>query len=159
MPPSVPWQGWTKRIIVQVHHQYLSASLSVTPLWSANCESCGVWGVSVWSAAAGLPPVDGVDHSGLVLGTNDTSPRTEIPIGTEPRLSNVSGAPLCNSYGPSLIESFYDDSDDGYRNYLSIGFGPNDHCTTVRRLRPACSSCSLLCAATDTVVVSGDDGA
>ena len=36
--------------------------------------------------------------SQVLLGRNLTSPRTEIAIGTEPRPSNLSGAPLCASY-------------------------------------------------------------
>ena len=34
----------------------------------------------------------------MLLGRNLTSPRSEVPIGTEPRASNLSGAPLCISY-------------------------------------------------------------
>ena len=58
------------------------------------------------AASASLPPIDSNDMSQMILGLNLTSPRTEIPIGTEPRQSNVSSAPLCSSYSP--VE-FYDD--------------------------------------------------
>ena len=85
-------------------------------------------------AAAGLPPVDGIDHSGLILGTNMTCPRMEIPVGTEPRLSNVSGAPLCSTYGTNLIDLLYDDAEGQHQSFLSLHFGPNDHCTTVRNI-------------------------
>ena len=34
--------------------------------------------------AAGLPPVDSHDMTAVLLGTNLTSPRTEIAIGTQP---------------------------------------------------------------------------
>ena len=34
--------------------------------------------------AAGLPPVDSHDMTAVLLGTNLTSPRTEIPLGTQP---------------------------------------------------------------------------
>jgi hypothetical protein len=50
------------------------------------------------AALANLPPIDSFDHSGLILGTTLVSPRTELPIGTEPRASNLTNAPLCNSY-------------------------------------------------------------
>jgi len=50
------------------------------------------------AAMAHLPPIDSYDMSQVLLGRNLTSPRTEIPIGTEPRASNLSGAPLCISY-------------------------------------------------------------
>ena len=33
------------------------------------------------AAAAGLPPVDGLDVSGLFTGANASSPRTEVPLG------------------------------------------------------------------------------
>ena len=50
------------------------------------------------AALAGLPPIDSYDLSGVLLGTNVSSPRTELPIGTEPRETNLSSAPLCSSY-------------------------------------------------------------
>ena len=50
------------------------------------------------AAAAGLPPIDSFDHSGLILGTSSTPARVELPIGTEPRASNLTNAPACDSY-------------------------------------------------------------
>jgi arylsulfatase I/J len=58
------------------------------------------------AAAAQLPPIDSYDMSAVLLGRNLTSPRSEIPIGTEPRASNLSGAPLCISYDAS---PYYED--------------------------------------------------
>jgi arylsulfatase I/J len=67
--------------------------------WYATfCALAGVDATDHRAALANLPPLDSYDHSALVLGTNMTSPRTEIPIGTEPRVSNISTAPACASY-------------------------------------------------------------
>lgn len=43
----------------------------------------------------------------VLLGLNLTSPRTEIPIGTEPSPSNLSSAPPCSSYDKT---PYYDDA-------------------------------------------------
>lgn len=59
------------------------------------------------AAAASLPPIDSFDMSAMIMGTNLTSPRTEIPIGTEPRQSNISTAPLCSSY---TAHQYYEDN-------------------------------------------------
>ena len=56
------------------------------------------------AAQAGLPPIDSHDMTPVLLGSNLTSPRSEMPIGTEPRASNVSTAPLCASY--SVVEYY-----------------------------------------------------
>ena len=50
------------------------------------------------AAAAGLPPIDSYDMSAVVLGRAVQSPRREIAVGTEPRPSNLTNAPLCSSY-------------------------------------------------------------
>ena len=75
------------------------------------CRFAGVDPTDHRAAAADLPPLDSFDHSGLILGTNLTSPRTELPIGTEPRASNVSTAPSCGSYYASPL--YEDTSIDG----------------------------------------------
>eukprot|EP00038_Savillea_parva_P020803 m.32546 g.32546 ORF g.32546 m.32546 type:complete len:730 (-) comp4898_c0_seq1:218-2407(-) len=62
------------------------------------CALAGVDPTDNRAALANLPPIDSYDHSGLILGTSMTSPRTELPIGTEPRPSNLSNAPMCSSY-------------------------------------------------------------
>ena len=77
------------------------------------CRFAGVDPTDHRAAAADLPPLDSFDHSGLILGTNLTSPRTELPIGTEPRASNVSTAPSCRSYYASpLYEDKVVDGDE-----------------------------------------------
>ena len=53
------------------------------------------------AAAAGLPPIDSVDHSAMIMGTNLSHARLELPIGTEPRASTNAGAKPCGSYHPS----------------------------------------------------------
>ena len=67
--------------------------------WYATFAAlAGVEATDHRAAAAHLPPIDSYDMSQVLLGRNLTSPRTEIAIGTEPRPSNLSGAPLCASY-------------------------------------------------------------
>lgn len=75
--------------------------------WYATfCSLAGVDPTDYRAAAAGLPPVDSIDHSALLLGTNLTSPRSELVLGTEPTTSNLHGAPPCDSYSAILQ---YDD--------------------------------------------------
>ena len=45
------------------------------------CELAGVDATDHRAALADLPPIDSYSHAGLILRTNLTSPRTEIPIG------------------------------------------------------------------------------
>jgi len=71
------------------------------------CALAGVDATDHRAALANLPPIDSFDHSGLILGSTTESPRKELPIGTEPRASNLSNAPLCTSYG-NLV--YYGDS-------------------------------------------------
>ena len=66
--------------------------------YATFCHLAGVDPTDHRAAVASLPPIDSYSHALMILGTNLTSPRTEIPIGTEPRSSNLSTAPLCNSY-------------------------------------------------------------
>lgn len=49
--------------------------------YTTFCALAGVDPEDKKAAAAGLPPVDGLDMSPIFLGTNATSPRTEIVIG------------------------------------------------------------------------------
>lgn len=49
--------------------------------YTTLCALAGVDPTDERAAAAGLPPVDGLDFSQVLLGTNSTSPRTEIVIG------------------------------------------------------------------------------
>ena len=44
------------------------------------------------AAAAGLPPIDSLDMSGMLLGRNTTSPRTEIALSYAPEHTPGSGA-------------------------------------------------------------------
>ena len=79
------------------------------------------------AAAAGLPPVDGFDLTGILTGSNLTSPRAELPIGTEPAVSNLSSAPLCTSYSDSPR---YDDS-AAYAAAPALGAPTGARCSTL----------------------------
>lgn len=58
--------------------------------WYATfCAFAGVDAADRRAAAAGLPPIDSHDLSALVMGTNTTSPRTEIPLGTPVTASDI----------------------------------------------------------------------
>ncbi len=50
--------------------------------YTTFCALAGVDPYDYRAEAAGLPPVDGLDFSGVLNGTNMTSPRTEIIIGS-----------------------------------------------------------------------------
>ena len=51
--------------------------------WYATfCALAGVDPTDARAAAAGLPPIDSLDMSAVLLGTNATSPRQEIVIGS-----------------------------------------------------------------------------
>ena len=86
------------------------------------------------AALAGLPPIDSHDMTAVLLGSNLTSPRSEMPIGTEPRASNVSSAPLCASY--SAVDYYGDsrmggaDTSPPLGTYLGAA-GETGRCTTV----------------------------
>ena len=76
--------------------------------WYATFSAlAGVDAADHRAAKAQLPPIDSHDMSAVILGKNLTSPRTEIPIGTEPRASNLTNAPLCSSYNGAT--PYYDD--------------------------------------------------
>ena len=76
--------------------------------WYATFASlAGVDPADARAAAAGLPPIDSHDLSPVILGQTTTSPRTSLVIGTEPRASNISTAPLCDSYNRNT--PYYDD--------------------------------------------------
>jgi arylsulfatase I/J len=52
--------------------------------WLATfCALAGVDPTDARAAAAGLPPIDSLDMSALLLGTNATSPRTEVWLGSD----------------------------------------------------------------------------
>lgn len=66
--------------------------------WDWYATFCGFAGVDPTdhrAAVANLPAIDSYDHSPMILGLNFTSPRTEIPIGSNPVATNMSSAPLC----------------------------------------------------------------
>ena len=70
-------------------------------LWDWYGTLCALAGVDPYdarAAAAGLPAVDSHDLSRVLVGTNLTSPRTELPLGTDPRASDLAGAPPCASF-------------------------------------------------------------
>jgi len=58
------------------------AFVAIEDWYTTFCALAGVDPADARAAAAGLPPVDGVDLSPVLLGTNATSPRTEIVIGS-----------------------------------------------------------------------------
>lgn len=67
--------------------------------WYATfCAFAGVDPTDHRAALANLPPIDSHSHAGLILGTSVTSPRTEIPIGSDPVPSNLTNAKPCQSY-------------------------------------------------------------
>ena len=71
--------------------------------WYATlCSLAGVDPTDAAAAAAGLPPVDSIDQSALLLGlelSQGRAPaRMELALSTEPRATNLSGAPLCTSF-------------------------------------------------------------
>ena len=57
--------------------------------WYGTCARlAGVDPHDVRAEAAGLPPVDSYDMTAVLMGTNGTSPRTEIVLGTQP-MTNI----------------------------------------------------------------------
>ena len=84
------------------------------------------------AALAGLPPVDGFDFTGVITGSNLTSPRLELPLGTEPAVSNLSSAPLCTSYSGEggQWSPRYDDS-EAYAVAPARGAPKGSRCSTL----------------------------
>lgn len=58
-----------------------SELVAACDLYATFAALAGVDPTDHRAAAAGLPPVDGLDVSGLFTGANSTSPRTEVPLG------------------------------------------------------------------------------
>ena len=56
--------------------------LHLADFYATACALAGVDPTDQRAAAAGLPPIDSLDFSAVLLGTNMTSPRTEIAIGS-----------------------------------------------------------------------------
>jgi arylsulfatase B len=54
----------------------------LSDFYATFCALAGVDPADARAAAAGLPPIDSLDMSGVLLGSNATSPRTEIIIGS-----------------------------------------------------------------------------
>ena len=61
------------------------------------CALAGVDATDHRAAAAQLPPIDSISMVPVLLGTPGARPRLSLPIGAEPRLSNLSTAPPCAS--------------------------------------------------------------
>jgi len=81
--------------------------------WYATfCSLAGVDPTDERAATAGLPPIDSLDMSGIILGVNSTSPRTEIIIGSSDyndHSGNTMVAGLIDAEGwKLLIESAID---------------------------------------------------
>jgi hypothetical protein len=132
------WEGGI-RVNAFVSGGFLSATMRGTKYeglvtgwdWYATfCAFAGVDPTDHRAATANLPPIDSYDHSSMILGTNLTSPRTEIPIGTEPRPSNVSTAPACSSY--DVRTTYYGDARmEGHDRADMLHLGASGNCTTV----------------------------
>ena len=58
-----------------------SGLVAMADIFATCAALAGVDPFDARGAAAGLPPVDGLDVSGLFTGANSTSPRTEVPLG------------------------------------------------------------------------------
>lgn len=74
--------------------------------YTTLCALAGVDPTDRRAAAAGLPPVDGLDMSPIILGTNATSPRTEIVIGSSDdsdHAGNTIVAGVINADGYKLL--------------------------------------------------------
>ena len=87
------------------------------------------------AAAASLPAIDSIDHSGVIMGTAKNSPRKVLPIGTEPRPSNLSTAPLCSTYNIETPYYFRADGSDGGNDIVHVStyveHDASSRCTTV----------------------------
>lgn len=59
----------------------VSGWMHLADFYATFCALAGVDAHDARAAAAGLPPVDSLDLSAVLLGTNESSPRTEVPIG------------------------------------------------------------------------------
>jgi len=104
-------------------------------LWDWYATFAGLAGVDATdhrAAVAGLPPIDSHDLSAVLLGKTLVSPRAELPIGTEPRASNISTAPLCSAY---FASPYYDDPRvEGDEPMPLPAAEPWQRCTTVSGL-------------------------
>ena len=70
-------------------------------LWDWYATFCALAGVDATdhpAAAAGLPPIDSVDQSAVLLGLSRRPARRELALGTEPRPSDLAGAPQCSAF-------------------------------------------------------------
>lgn len=102
----------------------------LTTIWdwySTFSNLAGVDPTDHRAAAAGLPPIDSHDLSDVILGRSKVSPRMEIPLGTEPRASNLTAAPLCSSYSSGQLTH-------GLGGVVVSGPGGAGRCTTVNGL-------------------------
>jgi len=103
--------------------------------WYATFSAlAGVDATDHRAAKASLPPIDSHDLSAFLLGKTLASPRAELPIGTEPRLSNLSSAPLCASYNRAT--PYYDEPSvvGDEPKPLPDSPPPGSRCTTVSAL-------------------------
>lgn len=73
--------------------------VGVEDWYGTFCSLAGVDPTDTRAADAGLPPVDSVDLSAVLLeDANAPRPRRVFPIGTGPRVSNLPSAPPCSSF-------------------------------------------------------------
>lgn len=96
--------------------------------WYSTFSSlAGVDATDHRAAAAGLPPIDSHDMTDVIMGRSTTSPRTSVPLGTEPRPSNLTVAPPCASFtSPATTH--------GLGGCVLAGPGDKGRCTTVSGL-------------------------
>eukprot|EP01051_Picozoa_sp_SAG22_P031893 SAG22_NODE_13161_length_416_cov_1.520505_1_plen_128_part_01 len=94
--------------------------------WYATfCSFAGVDATDHRAAVAGLPPIDSIDMTPVLLGKpGNPRPRTALPLGSSARQLNIS-APLCSSYRPTQT---YDAEHSGEVDDIT---GLTGNCSTV----------------------------
>jgi arylsulfatase I/J len=63
--------------------------MHIADFYATFCALAGVDPTDTRAAAAGLPPIDSLDMSAMLLGANATSPRTEVAIGSSDGADNA----------------------------------------------------------------------
>jgi arylsulfatase I/J len=63
--------------------------MTVADIYPTLCALAGADPTDARAAAAGLPPVDGVNQWPFLSGATTTSPRTEVPIGSDATEANL----------------------------------------------------------------------
>ena len=79
--------------------------LAIADLYTTFASLAGVDATDARAAAAGLPPVDGLDVSGLFTGANSSSPRLELPVGVAYSADGDDDPPAGPTYVQALIRA------------------------------------------------------